>query len=410
MVQATGSKGKIAWCISPVLSGVTTVYRVVGEGLRRAGWEVLGVTAGAGGAREFDAQFADKFCEVLQPDSTDLRQCAAEFVQWVDERKIDVVFSIGHEFTMAAAPALPSRVRLVNRCPSITRFSYQVAVTNLARTSRVVVETPRQQRDLIRDWGVPPEKCVVIPGGVELETFAPGAIRDFDGSLRLVYLGRLDDPSKGVMLLPQVLRRLAELKVEFHFDIIGDGPDRERLREAFGRYNLLDRMTFHGAVPRPELLPILQRAHVVLLTSRYEGHSWALLETMACGCVPVVSRISGGLDFVVDHGISGILCTVGRSSEFAKAIRDLAADRNRLRLLSNAACQTIRNRFSLDRVVRDHDALFEAVLAQGPVAYTPVPVSEIQVPNLSGAGWRRFVPQGVKDYARTWAERFQRSV
>lgn len=68
------------------------------------------------------------------------------------------------------------------------------------------------------------------------------------------------------------------------------------------------------------------------------------------------------------------------------------------------------SRVSLDRVVRDHDLLFQEVLAQAPIAYTPIPVSEIQIPKMPGAGWRKFVPQGVKNCVRTWAERSQRSL
>lgn len=91
MVQASGSKGKIAWCVSPILSGVTTVYNVVGAGLRRAGWEVLAVTTGADGCGEPAPGSADKFLEVLLPGRSDVRQNAAEFVRWVVERQIDVV-------------------------------------------------------------------------------------------------------------------------------------------------------------------------------------------------------------------------------------------------------------------------------------------------------------------------------
>lgn len=169
-------------------------------------------------------------------------------------------------------------------------------------------------------------------------------------------------------------------------------------------------MTFHGTLRREEALPFLQRAHLFLLPSRYEGVPWALLETMACGCVPIASRIAGTTDYVVAHGISGLLCTVGKASEFAKAIMDLAADRKRLETFSSAAVRTIRDRFTLERVVRDHDDLLQALLAQEPHAYTPIPVTAIQVPNLSAQKWRRFVPQGVKNYVRTWAERFHRSV
>ena len=410
MAETARSKGTIAWCISPVLSGVTTVYQAVGGGLRKRGWEVLGVAAGGDGPGKVDSRFADEYLEVLTPGNPNVCQAAAEFVRWVGERRIDLVFCAEQMFTLAAAPALPARVKLVTRSGTITRHSYGLATAHLSRTSKIIVETPRQQCDLIRNWRVPPDKCAVIPGGVEIETFTPGTVRDFQRSLRLVFLGRLDENQKAVMMLPPIAGRLVRSGVKFHLDIIGEGADGDRLRAAFASANLADRVTFHGYLPRMASIPILQRAHLLLLPSRYEGHSWALLEAMACGCVPAASRIAGGTDFVVEHGVNGLLCPVGSVADFSCEIEKLAADRKRLESLSAAAGATIRDRFSLERVVRDHDLLFQEVLAKEPFAYTPIPVSEIQVPKMPGAGWRRFVPQGVKNYVRAWAERFQRSI
>ncbi len=406
--MANTPKGRIAWCVSPQLSGVGTVYRVVGSGLRRMGWEVRSVSEGVQGAREFDARLADEFCEILAPQSRDVLECAAEFVRWVTEREIDIVVCHGQMATLAAAPALPARVRLVTRSASIARRSYELATANLGRTSTVLVETPRQQQDLARDWGVPADQCALIPGGVEIEMYAPAAARDIGGTLRLVFLGRLEEQAKAVSMLARIARCLAESHVEFHLDIIGEGPERERLHNAFA--GLAGCVTFHGYLPRAQCVPILQQSHIFLLTSRYEGHSWALLEAMACGCVPVVSRIAGGTDFVVEQGTSGMLCAVGKAAEFASAIGQLAKDRKRLGAMSAAAVRAIRERFSLDRVVRDHDALFARLLAQPPLDYRPVPLPALRVPRLSGAGWRRWVPRGVKDSVRTWAERFQRTV
>jgi len=410
MGQFSGSKGKIAWCLSPVLCGVTTVYKVVGGGLRRAGWDVTGFVSGAAESGEIDSRFADEFCEVLVPGSSDVRRNAQEFVRRVVERKIDVVLCTGQMFTLSAAPALPPHVRLLTHLTTMTRRGYELAAANLNRINTVAVQTPRQYQDMVRDWKVDPKRCVIIPGGVEIENYKPGTLREFNGILRLVYLGRLDESSKAIMLLPRIASQLAASGVEFHVDIIGDGPDRERLGDALAQAYLNARVTFHETLRREEALPFLQRAHLFLLPSRYEGVPWALLETMACGCVPIVSRIARTTDYVVDHGINGLLCTVGKASEFTQAIMDLAADRKRLETLSAAAVRTIRDRFTRERVVRDHDDLFQALLAQEPLAYTPIPATAIKAPNLSGPKWRRFVPQPVKNYVRTWAERFHRSV
>jgi glycosyltransferase involved in cell wall biosynthesis len=291
-----------------------------------------------------------------------------------------------------------------------TRYGYALASANLNRIDAVVVETPRQYQDLVRDWKVDPKRCNLIPGGIEIENYSPGTVRDPDGSLRLIYMGRLDNGHKAILKLPQIASHLVAQGVEFHFDILGDGPDGDRLKNAFAAANLNSRVTFHGLLRREEALPLLQRAHLFVLPSLYEGVPWALLEAMACGCVPVVSKIAGTTDSVVEQAKNGLLCTVGQASEFAKAIMQLGSDRKRMQALSTAAVQTVRNRFTVERVVSDHDDLLQGLVAREPSAYTPIPLSEIRVPELSTPRWRRFLPQPVKNYARTWMERMHRSV
>jgi glycosyltransferase involved in cell wall biosynthesis len=410
MGKPPGSKGKLVWCVPPVISGVSTVYRTAGEGLRRLGWDVLGVSAGADFSSTFDPRVVDEFYQVLSPGTTDLRQTAAEFVHWVEEQKVDVIFNWELMFCIMAAPALPARVRMVLRSNSITRRSYEVVTTQLKRTSMIVAETPRQYDDLTKDWGVPPEKCVIVPGGVDTETYTPGNIRDFQGKLRLAFLGRLAEEQKAVMLLPRIARQLVTDGVDFHLDIIGEGPDGDRLREAIGKAKLWDHVTMHGFLPLPEVIRALQQSHIFLFPTRYEAHSISLLETMSCGCVPVVSRIAGGTDAVVNQGVNGYVCQMGKVAAYAEAIASLATDRKRLEAFSIAARKTILDHHTIERDVQNYIDLFTTVMARPSVEYNPIPVSAIQLPKIHNPGVRRFVPQVVKSYVRTWAERFHRTV
>jgi len=410
MAETAGSKGKLVWCVPPVISGVTTVYRTAGEGLRRLGWDVVGVGAGADAKHDFDPRVVDEFYQVLSPGSTDMRQTAAEFVHWVEEQKVDVIFNWEQKFCIAAAPALPGHVKILNRSNSITRRSYQLVTAHLNRTSIIVAETPRQYNDLTRYWGVPTDKCVLVPGGVNVETYTPGNIRDFQGMLQLVFLGRLTEEQKAVMRLPRIVSLLVKAGVEFHLDVIGEGPDGERLRKAFDKAKLWGYVTMHGFLPLPEVIGILQRSHIFLFPTRYEAHSFSLLETMACGCVPVISRIAGGTDAVVDQGVNGYVCTMGDIAAYAESVARLAADRKRLETFSAAARQTILDHHTIEHDVQDYVNLFGQVMSLPPVEYTPIPVATIQAPGIESGGWRRFVPRPVKSFVRDWAERFHRSI
>jgi glycosyltransferase involved in cell wall biosynthesis len=410
MVEGQGTKGKIVWCIPPVISGVTTVYRTAGAGLRRLGWEIVGVGAGLDAARNFDPRVLDEHYQVLSPGSTDLRRTAAEFVEWIEDQNADMIFNWEQMFAIAAAPALPTRVKVLLRSNSITRRSYQVVTTHLARTSMIVAETPRQYNDLVRDWGVPTEKCVVVAGGVDTETFTPGGVRDFDGKLRLAFLGRLVDEQKGISFLPRIARRLVAAGADFHLDIIGEGPDGDALRSGLAKAKVEEYVTMRGFLPLPEVIRTLQQAHIFLFPTRYEAHSFSLLETMACGCIPVISRIAGATDAVVDQGINGFVCPMGDVAAFSEAVAILDRDRKRLQTMCAAARQKILDHHTIEHDVQDYVDLFGRLMNAPPVAYASKPVSAIEVPKLAQSTWRRIVPQGVKNQVRTWAERLHRRI
>ena len=409
MVTAS-TKARIAWVAVPHLSGMTTIFHLISAGLRRRGWECMWVGAGEQMARMADEAFARCSWDMLCPDSRDVRECATAFVGWVEQREVDMVITVGEAFVHAAAASLPSHVRLILKCSVMSRHAYAAVTANIPRTDLIIVETQRQYDDLTRNWRVPREKCALIPNGVDVELFAPPAQRDLSHPLRIIYSGRLDEVQKNVLLLPHIAARLVRAGIQFELSVLGDGPDRERLRNAFLKQGLDRRVKFHGPVPREEVVRFLQEADVLILPSRFEGMSWVLLEAMACGCVAVVSDIRRTMDMVVRDGANGLLCRVGDAGAFARAIMTLARDRVRLQRMSLAARKTIEEHFTMDRMIEAHDRVFTELLHRPRENYQPAPLSEIKVPKFARRSWRAFVPRPVKNLVRTWAERFHITV
>lgn len=403
-------KGRIAWVAVPHLGGMATIFNLISAGLRMRGWECIWVGVGEQMARPADEALACCAWEMLLPQSRDVRECAIAFVRWVEQREVDMIITVGDAFVQAAAASLPSPVRLILKCPVMGRQAYATVTANIARTDVILVETQRQYDDLTRNWGVAREKCALIPNGVDLELFVPPTQRDFSHPLRIIFSGRLDEAQKNVLLLPAVAARLARAGVPFEFSIIGDGPERERLEDAFVKQGLERRVKFHGSLRREQVLRFLQEAHVSILPSRFEGMSWALLEGMACGCVPVVSHLGRTTDMVVRDGANGFLCRVGDARAFAQAIMTLDGDRLRLEEMSLAARKTIEERFTLDRMIEAHDRVLTEILRRPDGDYQPAPLSEIKAPKIARRSWRAFVPRPVKNLVRTWAERFQITV
>jgi glycosyltransferase involved in cell wall biosynthesis len=402
-------KGRIAWAMVPHLGGIASVYKTLSAGLRAKGWEVLPVWAGELPSLHGSDDLRESV-EILNPESSDVRDCACELVRWVTRERIDILVRIGEPFVLAGLPAFPPAVRVVAKCPNQSQHSYRLVTACPDWTDLILVETQRQYEDLTKTWHAPESKCALIMNGVNVDTFRPPVAGDFGGRLRLVYTGRLDEATKHVMLLPDIGRVLARDGVPFQMKIVGDGPDRTRLEKKIHALGLAGGIQLLGAVPREDLPRFLQEAQVAILPSRLDGMSWVFLESMACGCVPVVSRLHQTTDMVVEDGLNGFLCRVSDAKAFASAITILANDRARLQSMSLAARKTIEERFTVDRMVDAHDRAFTELLNRPQSHPAPVSLSEIQAPRTEGSSWRAYVPRPVKNAARTWAERFGRTL
>ena len=110
-----------------------------------------------------------------------------------------------------------------------------------------------------------------------------------------------------------------------------------------------------GEVPHEEKLELLKNASVMLFPIRWnEPFGMVMLEAMACG-TPVIAYPEGAAPEVVEHGRTGFL--VDSEDEMAAAIGRLdEIDRNDCRAVTEGY-------FSTDRMVNEHVALYEEVLA-----------------------------------------------
>ncbi len=209
-------------------------------------------------------------------------------------------------------------------------------------------------REELRAAGVPEERILSIPNGVDLERFRPAAADERaalrralglpDGPL-VVYAGRLS-PEKGVDVLarawPRVVARLPAARLW----MLGDGAERARLEELARREGVAHALALPG--PVADAAPFVRAADAAVLPSRTEGMPVALLEAMACA-VPVVATAVGGSAEVLRDGLTGRLVPPERPDALAdalvEALRDPAAqDRAR------AARAEVAARYGLDHV------------------------------------------------------------
>ena len=162
---------------------------------------------------------------------------------------------------------------------------------------------------------------------------------DDNGDLLLACVGRLDVRAKGQDILLEALAKPIWKNRRWRLTLYGSGPMKqivERLVEAFG---LTGRVHLAGFVPQVE--NIWTENHVLVMPSRFEGLPLAMVEAMLCGRAVVATNVAGHSE-IVEDGVSGFLADAPTVASFANALERLWERRHQLRMMGEAAANSIR--------------------------------------------------------------------
>lgn len=169
-----------------------------------------------------------------------------------------------------------------------------------------------------------------------------------DGKFILSY-GRLDDEVKdfGFLLNAYSASKLWEDGVTLV--IMGEGKDKEKLKTLAETLEIGSHVRFLPFTKDP--FPVIEKAHMVTLTSRFEGFPRVLLESLSVG-TPVVSLdITSGPSEIVRNEENGLLISKREVPLFAKGLRRMVEDEN---LYNHCAAQARKSLepFSWETVAR----------------------------------------------------------
>jgi glycosyltransferase involved in cell wall biosynthesis len=130
-----------------------------------------------------------------------------------------------------------------------------------------------------------------------------------------------------------------------------------------------NRVTFEASVAPHQLPGIWQASDISILVSEYEGTSLAMLDSMAYGCVPVVTKVGGTA--IIKPGANGYCVPVGSMTEMAKIIKGLADDREMVVSIGQKAHETIGAQVSYEQYANWFLKLVRVLWQEAP-RYWPV--------------------------------------
>ena len=188
-----------------------------------------------------------------------------------------------------------------------------------------------------------------------------------DESLQIVYAGRITNHEKRVYKLLPLAEALRKRGVDFHLRIIGDGGFRWGLNKAVRELtpSLQKCIVIEGPRSPADMASVWEAADVCVLVSDREGTAVSMLEAMAHGCVPVVTRVSGTAA-VIDHGINGFVSEIDDLETMAGHIARLAADRTVLAECGRKGSEKISADYSLKDYLEWFQSLVDGVWSNPP--------------------------------------------
>ena len=148
--------------------------------------------------------------------------------------------------------------------------------------------------------------------------------RPADGTLRMLYVGRLAQDQKRIMALPPLLEQLRARGRSFSMTIVGDGPCRDALASQISQRGLDADVRLTGYLSPQQVLDLYFEHDVLVNLSTFEGFSMSVLEAFAAGCVPVCTDIDSLDRSVFVDGRNCRLCPVDQLDEMVRIWSELS--------------------------------------------------------------------------------------
>jgi glycosyltransferase involved in cell wall biosynthesis len=219
----------------------------------------------------------------------------------------------------------------------------------------LIAPSPETAARLV-EHGVANGSVTLIPNGIDL--VAIEAARAAAGGVDVLYVGRLLAHKRVELLLESIVALRTE-GTTITCAIVGEGPERARLRDVVNEHQLGDQVRFLDNLDDADLFGLMKASSLFVLPSVREGFGIVVAEAMACG-VPVITTChpDNHAQALVDEGTTGWLCEATAES-LSAALRRALSERGVVRPSGRVA-----ERFDWQVSVATLVELFERSIAQ----------------------------------------------
>jgi Glycosyltransferase len=207
-------------------------------------------------------------------------------------------------------------------------------------------------------------KIYRVFNGIDLEDLPAPVPSSPSRSARILSVGRLV-PFKGFDQLIEACAELVRRNLDFSCEILGDGPERDRLQTKIDSLQLNSRVALLGSLPREAVFEKMRACDIFALASMVDRNGASdvfptvILEAMAAAR-PVVSTQLAGIPESVVHGETGILVPPSNPLAFAEALAQLIVDPVLRQQYGSAGRARVEQNFEIDKTITPLRQLLQA--------------------------------------------------
>ncbi len=159
----------------------------------------------------------------------------------------------------------------------------------------------------------------------------------------ILWTGRFLD-WKHPELAVKTAKYLRDKGLDFHMDIVGDGPEKNNVLLLIAAYGLEDKVCVSGFKKPEEVRAMMEKADIYLFTSdRREGWGAVANESMNSGCAIVADSMIGAVPYLIKNGENGFVYLDGKKEDLFEKTRLLAEDKELRHNLGKEAYNTVKN-------------------------------------------------------------------
>jgi glycosyltransferase involved in cell wall biosynthesis len=203
------------------------------------------------------------------------------------------------------------------------------------------------------------EKIWTIPLGVDTNLFVPQKNVSQKDNYEILFAGYLYK-LKGVEYLIRAMQIVAKEHKDVKLRIVGNGPDKPRLKRLAETLRIGDNVIFEGLVPHMQMPKYYQRCDIFCFPTLGEPFGKAIIEAMACA-KPVIASNIGGPAEIIQNQKTGLLVPPAQPKILATRINELLDDKTKIKPMGANARKTVTEKYSWEKISETYHSMYKSL-------------------------------------------------